>query len=106
MTKDAWIYRLQSTSTRAEEIKGLGVVINMVDRALIEGRFDDVNRWLGLSRSLTLAPLVAIGLFRFSTAARRKHPEHFPLWNDALHALHHRLETMGLDADHKLRGLK
>lgn len=105
MTQDAWLYDLQNTPTRADEVKALDAVIGRVDGALRAGRFGDVNRWLGLSKSLALAPLVAVGLFRFSTAARRKHPDRFPLWDDALHALHQRLEAMGIDADHKLRGL-
>ena len=102
---DAWLHNLQESRTRADEIKGLDVVIKMVDGALRAGRFDDVNRWLELSKSLALAPLIAVGLFRFSTAARRKHPGCFPVWQDAICALHQRLEAMGLDADHKLRGL-
>lgn len=102
---DVWLRDLQETKTRADEIKGLDVAIKMVDGALRAGRFDDVNRWLELSKSLALAPLIAVGLFRFSTAARRKRPEHFPAWLGAITALHQRLDAMGLDADHKLRGL-
>ena len=101
---DVWLYSLQETKTRTDEIKALDVAIKRIDAALRAGRFDDVNRWLELSKSLTLAPLVAVGLFRFSTAARRKHPERFPAWIGAITALHQRLESMGLDADHKLRG--
>ncbi len=103
--QDAWLYKLQNTPTRSDEIKGLDTIATKVDDALRAGHFDKVNRWITISQSLTLAPLIAVGLFRFSTAARRKHPEHFPAWKKAIQTLYQKLKALGLDADHKLRGL-
>ena len=103
--QDAWLYKLQNTPTRSDEIKGLDTVAIKVDDALRAGHFEKVNRWIKISQSLTLAPLIAVGLFRFSTAARRKHPEHFPAWKKAIQTLYQKLKALDLDADHKLRGL-
>jgi hypothetical protein len=101
----SWIHDLQNTPTRSHEVSALVAVICHLDDAQQARDFAKVDAWVAESVTLDLAPLVAVAFFRYSTTARRKHPDQFPLWLGSLDVLRARLVGMGLDADHKLRGL-
>lgn len=100
--KAGWLERIAARG--GHQIGDVHEVCLRVNDALADGDFEAVNGWLDIGAD-KMTPPVAVALFRFALPGYRYHPARLPSWSGALGRLRARLSALGIDADHKLRGL-